>query len=227
MRIIRIALVVAAAFALWACGGIKPSLCATGEQWVQGQGCVCLPGHVPDADGKGCHVPDPVPTPTPSPTPTPKPTPTPTPTPVPTPVPTPTPSPSPSPSPSPGQPAGCYAGPWRFHCRFPSCEIQGEPSVSLYESVIAESVARLKVAGEIPESQVMTVARKIEADLQAHGYCAATHDDPANRVSDDEVAVWETTNPRPENLDFCRATGATPGFCVVLERPFMVARGIP
>lgn len=84
----RTALAIVTCLLLYGCGGISPSLCATGEEWKAGFGCVCKPGHVPDSDGKGCHVPDPVPTPTP--------------TPVPTPIPTPTPAPTPSPSPTPG-----------------------------------------------------------------------------------------------------------------------------
>lgn len=32
-----------------------PSLCATGQIWVNQMGCICKPGHVPDEDGKGCH----------------------------------------------------------------------------------------------------------------------------------------------------------------------------
>lgn len=143
----------------------------------------------------------------------------------------PQPSPSPTVPPSTGQPAGCFPGPWRMQCRFPSCDVQGEPLASLFESVTARAGervrARLNLPGLLPNDELPAYVRALRDELRAGGYCAADHGDPGSRVSDDEVAVWHPTKAEKEHIDVSIATGAPPGFTKINGSPFMVARGLP
>lgn len=137
------------------------------------------------------------------------------------------PTPQPTPTPNPGQqPEGCYPGPWNMQCKWDSCEIKGEPSNSQYADDVAASIKRLGLAGKtIPEPQGEVYGKVIRDDMRAHGYCAASHEDKINRLSDDEVGIWLPTNPIVENLDFCVAPGG--GVCVIQAVPHMPARGFP
>ena len=92
------------------CVSLPLKLCATGERLDPQVGCICMPDHVPDADGKGCHIEAPPTTTTTTTTTTSTTTTTTTtlpPRPVPTPtIPPPAPTPTPTCIPDPPMPAG-------------------------------------------------------------------------------------------------------------------------
>jgi hypothetical protein len=142
------------------------------------------------------------------------------------PEPTPTPGPTPGPSPS----TACYAGPWRMHCKFESCEVPGEPQNAVFTDAVDAAAmdvrARLKLPGLLPNEQLPGYMREVRDELRRRGYCASGHDDD-RRISEDEVAVWSAANAFKEHIDISIGTGAPIGFTKIDGDPFMVARGIP
>jgi hypothetical protein len=128
----------------------------------------------------------------------------------------------PSPSPSAPAPAECFAGPWRMHCRYESCDIPGEPRDPVHGDAVDAAVAAVAPRWPIPVTDEDGYTADLARELRAAGYCAATHaQDP--RISHDEVAVWPRTAGDPvakEHWDCVLSSGDT-------RYPFMVARGIP
>lgn len=118
-----------------------------------------------------------------------------------------------------------------MYCKWESCEMKGEPPNPVFLGPVRAALLALlggDVAREIPEGEAKLFGKLLRDELRAKGYCAAAYGDPGARVSEDEVAVWSPGNPLKEHVDFCVATGATPGHCVIDPRwPFMTSRGFP
>lgn len=133
--------------------------------------------------------------------------------------------------PKPTEPATCYSGPWDMECKWDSCErkIDGDPKNPVFAVVVKEAIRSL--IGDTNNYEVTegfgaeAFGHRIAATLRARGYCAEGFN-KANRISEDEVAVWSPLNPNKEHVDFCVASGATQGYCVVTQNPWTVARGI-
>ena len=195
------------------------ALCLTGCSFIQR-----VIDQIPDP-------PTPSPTPVPSPTPTATPEPIPTPTAEPTPFPTPTPVPIPTVAPTPA-PTTCFQGPWSLTCKWDSCDTRSDtlPPAQYGDAVrAARDSVRATFPGVmggsmIPETDAAAFSASVRDELRRSGLCASSH--PAWAVSEDEVAVWDSSGYR-EHWDLCTASGAPDGLCFVGGRsePFMVAVG--